>query len=77
VADDHIWLGGGFSSGLRSDKTCDQSCKRDRVSGDERDNALPQWPLRECRGHNRSPDPLSITNNLAVKTFPSQWENRS
>jgi len=42
VADNHIRLGGSFGCGLRGEKTCDQSCKRDRVSCDERDNARPQ-----------------------------------
>lgn len=60
VADDHIWLGGGSGCGLCGDKTRDQSRKRDRVSCDERDNALPQRALRERGAHKPSPTPRRV-----------------
>lgn len=57
VADNQIWLGGGFGCGLRGDKTRDHSCERDCVSREERDYALPKWALHERPAHSRSPTP--------------------
>jgi len=70
VADNHTRLGGGFGSGLRTDKTRDQSGKCHRVSGNERDNALPQWPLREDLAHDPVSPPLDRYKQLTGKEIP-------
>lgn len=71
VADNHIRLDDTFGGGLRSDKAPDQSCECDRVSGDKRDNALPQGPLVESRAHDRSSPPLDRYEQLSGKEIPS------
>jgi hypothetical protein len=52
MTDNVVRLRGSFGRGLRGDKTRHHACESDRVSRNERDHALPQWPLREHRAHN-------------------------
>jgi hypothetical protein len=47
VADNATLLIDGLSRALGGAKACNDARERNRVSRDERDNALPQWPLRE------------------------------
>jgi hypothetical protein len=72
MADNHIRLRGGFGCSLRGDKTRHHACKCDRVSRNERDNALSQWLLRERHAHNPALDPSSITNIITAKKFRRQ-----
>src|SRR5215469_3340779 len=52
-------------------KACNQAGERNRVSGDERDNALPKWPLRECHAHNTVSPPFDRYKQLTGKEIPS------
>jgi hypothetical protein len=51
VADNAVRLIDGFGRSLRRGQTGHQARKRNRTSGGERDNALPQCPLGERRAH--------------------------
>lgn len=55
-------------------KACDQAGERDGISGDQRDNALPQWPPGEVIGHNRSP--ATHHKQPSGKEIPSPAANR-
>ena len=58
------------AAALGGAKTRDQARERNRVSRDERNNALPQWPLRERHAHNRS-SPLVDYEHPSGKEIPS------
>jgi len=51
VADNHIRLCGRVGNGLCRVEARDQSGERNCISGRERDNALPKWPLDERHAH--------------------------
>jgi hypothetical protein len=69
-----IGLRDRISGGLGGTEIRNEASERNRVSGGQRNNALPQCPLRKPHAHNRSP-PLVDTNILAAKKFHRQRES--
>lgn len=80
MAENAVRLGGCLCRGARGIKACDQACKRNRISGGERDDALPQRLLREGAVQSPSSVPADSTktkNNVNAGKFPGQRENQS
>jgi hypothetical protein len=53
-----------------------QACEPNRISGGQRNQALPQRPLGECYPHHPVSDPATLDNNiLGIKKFLCQRES--
>jgi hypothetical protein len=74
VADDATRNGGRFGRSPRGAETRDQARERNRISGRQRDHALPQRPLSEEFAQARSPR-CADNNTLRRKKFPDQRES--
>jgi hypothetical protein len=72
MTNDVVGLRDGVGSRPRSAKIRNQAGERNDISGDQRNNALPQWARREPHAHNPSPTLIDPTNILAAKKFPRQ-----
>jgi hypothetical protein len=70
VAKNIVRLCSSLGGGARASHAPDQARQRDRVSSDERNNALPNCPVREPHAHNLSP-PLVDYDHPSGKEIPS------
>jgi hypothetical protein len=73
MANNVIGLRDGIGSGPRSAKIRNQAGERNRISGGQRNNALPQCSPREPHAHNRSP-PVVDYEHPSGKEIPSPAE---